>query len=316
MNFTYVLGFVVLRDVVKVFPVSSSLMARKTTGRNRAWSHSGCMTRHKDDMGSQIISSESYISHPILVYLSRNNNSQAQARRFAAWISSQIRIQVRSADECVAPGRRQPRETRWTSARRLSSPETNLKAVFFLPKVFCVPGRKFVDLDASWTLRTFFPSAMRLLRRRTTEIKIEVQSKYRGMNCEQFVSSLFTKHADVFPALCVVASAAAVLPVRMPRQSTFSTQNRILTKLWNRLLEGTLDQLRRICIEGPPSSQMDYRRALQLWRSQRTRRILWASLRRSRKIVPFDCRPMSRFTATLTCYLWLAQYSYYFLHLL
>ena len=32
MNFTYVLGFVVLRDVVKVFPVSSSSFARKKTG--------------------------------------------------------------------------------------------------------------------------------------------------------------------------------------------------------------------------------------------------------------------------------------------
>ena len=41
MNFTYVLGFVVLRDVVKVFPVSSFSFARKTTGRNRAQSHSG-----------------------------------------------------------------------------------------------------------------------------------------------------------------------------------------------------------------------------------------------------------------------------------
>ena len=41
MNFIYVLGFVVLRDVVKVFPVSSSPFARKTTGRNRARSHSG-----------------------------------------------------------------------------------------------------------------------------------------------------------------------------------------------------------------------------------------------------------------------------------
>ena len=41
MNFTYVLGFVVLRDVVKVFPASSSSFARKTTGRNRARSHSG-----------------------------------------------------------------------------------------------------------------------------------------------------------------------------------------------------------------------------------------------------------------------------------
>ena len=41
MNFTYVLRFVVLRGVVKVFLVSSSSFARKTTGRNREQSHSG-----------------------------------------------------------------------------------------------------------------------------------------------------------------------------------------------------------------------------------------------------------------------------------
>ena len=41
MNFTYVSGFVVLRDVVKVFPVCSSLFTTKTTGGNRARSHSG-----------------------------------------------------------------------------------------------------------------------------------------------------------------------------------------------------------------------------------------------------------------------------------
>ena len=42
------------------------------------------MTRPNDEMGSQIVSSESDISHPILVDLSRNNNCQAQARRFSA----------------------------------------------------------------------------------------------------------------------------------------------------------------------------------------------------------------------------------------
>ena len=54
---------------------------------------------------------------------------------------------------------------------------------------FCIPGRKFVDLDASWTLRTFFPSPIFNASSpcRTTEIKIEVQSKYRGMNCEQLI---------------------------------------------------------------------------------------------------------------------------------
>ena len=41
MNFTYVLGFLVVRDVVKVFPVSSSSFVRKTTGSNQARSHSG-----------------------------------------------------------------------------------------------------------------------------------------------------------------------------------------------------------------------------------------------------------------------------------
>ena len=41
MNSTYVLGFVMLRGVVKIFLISSSSFARKTTGRNRARSHSG-----------------------------------------------------------------------------------------------------------------------------------------------------------------------------------------------------------------------------------------------------------------------------------
>ena len=79
------------------------------------------------------------------------------------------------------------------------------------------------------------------------------------MNCEQFVSSLFTKHADVFPALCGVASAAAVLPVTnaSPEQGIFNPEQDF-DKAAEPTLEGTLDQLMRICIEGPPSSQMDF----------------------------------------------------------
>ena len=44
----------------------------------------GGMTRPEDEMGSQIVSSESDVSHPILVCLSLNNNSQAQAQHFLA----------------------------------------------------------------------------------------------------------------------------------------------------------------------------------------------------------------------------------------
>ena len=52
-----------------------------------------------------------------------------------AWIFSHFRIQVRSSDECVVPGRHQPRETHWSFDGRLSSAETNLK-VGLLPLLF------------------------------------------------------------------------------------------------------------------------------------------------------------------------------------
>ena len=54
----------------------------------------GGMTRPKDEMGSQTVSSESDISHSILVYRSRNNNSQAQARRFPALTAPEPEVSV------------------------------------------------------------------------------------------------------------------------------------------------------------------------------------------------------------------------------
>ena len=87
INITYVLGFVVLSDVAKVFPVSSTSFARKTTGKNRFRSHSGAWRGLKTKWDLKLsLPSPTYlhVAHPILVYLSRNNNSQAQARRFPA----------------------------------------------------------------------------------------------------------------------------------------------------------------------------------------------------------------------------------------
>ena len=54
----------------------------------------GGMTWPKDEMGSQIVSSESDISHLILVFLSRNSNSQAQARCFPALAAPQPEFPV------------------------------------------------------------------------------------------------------------------------------------------------------------------------------------------------------------------------------
>ena len=114
---------------------------------------------------------------------------------------------------------------------------SSLSCYLIVTIIQCFSYRRFfASLDASsliWTqverFGRFFQVqfSMRLNSPcRTTEIKIEVQSKYRGMNSEQIVSTLFTKHADVFPALCVVASAAAVLPVTnaSPEQGIFNPE--------------------------------------------------------------------------------------------
>ena len=113
MNFTYVLGFVVLRDVVKIFLVSSSSFARKTTGRNRARSHSGAWRglKTKWDLKLSLLS-PTYLIRYLLSkseqQLPSSGSTLSSSDSSGAWISSHFRIQVRSADEYVAPGRRQP----------------------------------------------------------------------------------------------------------------------------------------------------------------------------------------------------------------
>ena len=113
MNFIYVLGFVVLRDVVKVFPVSSPSFARKMTGRNRARSHSGAWRGLKTKWDLKL-------SLPSPIYLIRylfievgTTTPKLKLDAFQLWqlwslIFSLFRIQVGSADECVASGGASP----------------------------------------------------------------------------------------------------------------------------------------------------------------------------------------------------------------
>ena len=86
MNFTYILCARVcgVEGRGKSLSGQFSFVCEKDDREESSTKSLGGMTRPKDEMGSQIVSSESDISHPILVYLSRNNNSQAQARRFPA----------------------------------------------------------------------------------------------------------------------------------------------------------------------------------------------------------------------------------------
>ena len=151
--------------MVKIVLVSSFSFARKTTGvREESSTKSlGGMTRPKDEMGSQIVCSESDRSHPILVNLSRNNNSQAQARRFPALTAPEPEFPVIFGSKwdpltsAWRQGGASPRDTRWTSDGRLSFPETNLK-VGLLPLFFMqlVISHMFL----SFMVRTEFSSFM------------------------------------------------------------------------------------------------------------------------------------------------------------
>ena len=114
MNFTYVLGFVVLRDMVKVFPVSSSSFARKTTGRNRARSHSGawCGLKTKWDLKLSL-PSPTYLNRYLFIEVGTTTPKlkldafqlwQLRSLNLQSfWDPSEIRWRVRGAREVPAP---------------------------------------------------------------------------------------------------------------------------------------------------------------------------------------------------------------------
>ena len=114
MNFTYVLGFVVLRDVVKVFPVSSSSFARKATGRNRARSHSGAWRGLKTKWDLKLsLPSPTYLIRYLFILVGTTTPKlkldgfrlwQLRSLNFQ-WFSdpSEIRWRVRGAREAPAP---------------------------------------------------------------------------------------------------------------------------------------------------------------------------------------------------------------------
>ena len=78
----------------------------------------------------------------------------------------------------------------------------------------------------------------------------------------------------MFPQMAMLISIALIIPVSsVPCERGFSVTNRIKTKLRNRLQIPTVDILLRISIEGPPTDQFDFSRALNQYKSSRQHRI-------------------------------------------
>ena len=79
---------------------------------------------------------------------------------------------------------------------------------------------------------------------------------------------------DMYPNFSKLASIAALVPVSTAEcERSFSTMNRVKTKLRNRMKTSTLDSLIRISMEGPPLPQFNFERAADIWATQRNRRL-------------------------------------------
>ena len=78
-----------------------------------------------------------------------------------------------------------------------------------------------------------------------------------------------------FPKLVKLAKLSLVMPVTTARvERSFSDMKATKTRLRNRLGERTLDQVLRVCIEGPKTlSESDIELIIDHWAAQRPRRI-------------------------------------------
>lgn len=99
-------------------------------------------------------------------------------------------------------------------------------------------------------------------------------SQYKDMNIQEFWKVIKLKHSHVYPQLLKLASICLCLPLSTAAcERGFSTQNRIKTKLRNRLTSKRLDVLMRISMEGPPIHDFDFSKALNIWKVKKQRRI-------------------------------------------
>ena len=101
-------------------------------------------------------------------------------------------------------------------------------------------------------------------------------NNFSNMSMRQMTNLLCTDTSlqDMYPHLSKLASIAALVPVSTAEcERSFSTMNRVKTKLRNCMKMSTLDSLIRISVEGAPLSQFNFERAADIWAALRNRRL-------------------------------------------
>ena len=107
-------------------------------------------------------------------------------------------------------------------------------------------------------------------------LKRLIVNNFSNMSMRQMTNLLCTDTSlqDMYPHLSKLASIAALVPVSTAEcERSFSTMNRVKTKLRNRMKMSTLDSLIRISVEGAPFSQFNFERAANIWATLRNRRL-------------------------------------------
>ena len=101
-------------------------------------------------------------------------------------------------------------------------------------------------------------------------------NSFSHMSMRQMTNLLCTDPSlqDMYPQLSKLALIAALIPVSTADcERSFSTMNRVKTKLRNRMTTSTLDSLICISMEGPPLPQFNFERAADIWATLRNRRL-------------------------------------------
>lgn len=94
---------------------------------------------------------------------------------------------------------------------------------------------------------------------------------YSSLTLQQFRALVCKNHQEQFPHLIKCLYGCPYLYSHL-REGCFSTQNRIKTKLRNRLKVKCLDILMRIS-EGPAVEKLDYSRPAKIWCEKKEHRL-------------------------------------------
>ena len=128
---------------------------------------------------------------------------------------------------------------------------------FGLPKCDLAPPINLENAKAEWLL-----------------LKQLAFHQYRNLKVQAFLEKIIEKHSHVVPELCKLTAICCSSPINTACcERGFSTQNRIKTKLRNRLSLPRLDVLMRISMESPPIESFNFEEALDKWRKLKSRRI-------------------------------------------